>query len=1645
MKKLKKFSLLLLVLIMIFSSSNVYSYAIDEDLLLQVNFDENVQDLSGNENHGKIKGDIEYVDGVKGKAVHITNSNGSTSAKAEQYIDFGKNIKFTNQDFAISFWYKSDNGVNAGGALISNKDFNSGANKGLNIGDFDTGLRVNFTPESSNRYDVYNFAPIDGIWHHVAVNFDRDGYIETYLDGKSTGKTDISNAVDKDIDVANFVVGADGYFKNGLNNAYLDELKVYSKLMSKEEILADYELNDDEILHLSFNDENANDVSGNGNHGEAFDVTYEQGVDGKAAHIVNANGSSSKKAASYINLGDQIDFSTNDFTISFWYKSNVGNENGGTIISNKDYDSGVNDGFAIGSFTKEICANFAFGGSRKDIKFTPIDGLWHHNVITFDRDGKMITYTDGAKSGEADISKYANDNINLGDLVIGADRNKCYGLLDSYLDEVKVFTSVKSGYEVEKLYQEFKTVIGDRLLSASFDGNVEDASGNHNNGKIQGNVEYVDGVKGKAVHITNSNGSTSAKAEQYIDFGKNIKFTNQDFAISFWYKSDNGVNAGGALISNKDFNSGANKGLNIGDFDTGLRVNFTPESSNRYDVYNFAPIDGIWHHVAVNFDRDGYIETYLDGKSTGKTDISNAVDKDIDVANFVVGADGYFKNGLNNAYLDELDVYNRLMDINEIKLQYDRTYLQYIVNEADKFYQEASENIKYDQAKLAALKEVINKAKVAIENNDYSNITILVNDINDKINDAKEGVEGVINGQVLYLSFDNENTNDDSGRENHGAGVGDLSYENGVIGKAIHIQNENGSTMQTAKQYINFGQPDDLKFKTEDFAISFWYKTVDGGGKEAAIISNKDWSTGGNVGVNIGNFGDSIRVNYTGEDCSRDDIYGLSANDDNWHYIVVNFDRDNQISAYIDGNLEKTVSIKDTYGKTTDATDFVIGADGNTTQGINIAYLDEVRVMKRLFTETEIDNYYLPYRLKMKLAEYTQILNEAKESGYEQEKINEFEKVINEVNEAKDSADSTTMRKLIKKLTLAFDRFQITETPIMSFQVLSDVHIDGSDDNNKSRQNLIDALEDISVLDPTSSAIMFPGDITDSGSEAQYKSFYNIIEKYNFTKSIIALGNHDVRWLCSGDDRNEPGANIPTCKYGTSPFKERYLKYNTPYMDGTTDQLYFDTWINNYHFITLNTEKDLKDNAYLSNEQLNWLKDVIKEGAHKDKPIFIQIHQTFTNTADHESLDLIGEQEEALKEILKDYPQSIIFTGHVHNGIDLAKVYQEEYGYVVDVPAFKYQSYGDSRAQIGYQVNVFEDRVEIRPRDYKNDLWLDEYKTDILFDKEIDKTALQTLYDECLTLKENEYTNESWSSFKTAMDEAKAIIDKQDATQEEVDNAVKTLQAAKDALVKVVVGSDKTALKIAIDLANAITDEDLANVVSAVADEFKVARDEANAVYNDATASQEQVNNAFDRLANAMHMLDFKQGDKTALKAFIDKVSGLEAAKYTEATWTVFETELNEAVAVYEDLNAMQEEVNTAYSELVTAFLNLRLIPDKSLLEDLINQAEGLDSANYTKASYAVVENALLTAKAVYENPNATQEEVNSAKDVLEKAINSLEANTTTPVDNTAKTPVNNGDTTASVKTGDDALVGTLAGLALLSVAGYVVLRRKQN
>ena len=266
---------------------------------------------------------------------------------------------------------------------------------------------------------------------------------------------------------------------------------------------------------------------------------------------------------------------------------------------------------------------------------------------------------------------------------------------------------------------------------------------------------------------------------------------------------------------------------------------------------------------------------------------------------------------------------------------------------------------------------------------------------------------------------------------------------------------------------------------------------------------------------------------------------------------------------------------------------------------------------------------------------------------------------------------------------------------------------------------------------------------------------------------------------------------------------------------------------------------------------------------------------------------------------------------------------------------------------------------------------------------------------------------------------------------------------------------NKTALQIAVDVASNITDEELENVVPAVANELKAALEEAKAILEDATADQETVDASFDRLATAIQMLDFIKGDKAALRSFITKVENAVEEEYTPATWTAFAAALETGNTVLADENAMQEEVDNAYTNLVKAYLNLRLVPNKDKLEDLINQTKALVAANYTADTWKNVSNALELAENVMNNENATSEEVTNAETVLTKAVEGLVVSNTpvtpsTPavdntVDSAVKTPVNNGDTTASVKTGDESLTGLFGGITLLSLAGAVLLKRKEN
>ncbi|MGV2644965.1 hypothetical protein GNF86_27025, partial [Clostridium perfringens] len=81
------------------------------------------------------------------------------------------------------------------------------------------------------------------------------------------------------------------------------------------------------------------------------------------------------------------------------------------------------------------------------------------------------------------------------------------------------------------------------------------------------------------------------------------------------------------------------------------------------------------------------------------------------------------------------------------------------------------------------------------------------------------------------------------------------------------------------------------------------------------------------------------------------------------------------------------------------------------------------------------------------------------------------------------------------------------------------------------------------------------------------------------------------------------------------------------------------------------------------------------------------------------------------------------------------------------------------------------------------------------------------------------------------------------------------------------------ALRMAIDYAvDAEANGALEGVVPVVVKEFRAALEDANKVYAKVDATTEEVNETFTRWVNALHMLEFKAGDKTELNRQIEIV-----------------------------------------------------------------------------------------------------------------------------------------------------------------------------
>ncbi|MED1783191.1 metallophosphoesterase [Brevibacillus fortis] len=268
----------------------------------------------------------------------------------------------------------------------------------------------------------------------------------------------------------------------------------------------------------------------------------------------------------------------------------------------------------------------------------------------------------------------------------------------------------------------------------------------------------------------------------------------------------------------------------------------------------------------------------------------------------------------------------------------------------------------------------------------------------------------------------------------------------------------------------------------------------------------------------------------------------------------------------------------------------------------------------------------------------------------------------------------------------------VKEKSLVSFEVITDMHVQTSKDHVHNK-NLEDAFKDMIALNPDSDGIMTIGDNTENGTEAQYMELARIFNMYKdqLPETYFVQGNHDVRW---GD---------------WTQFSELFHKYTN------MKSSYYNVWINGYQFIFLGTEKGLKDFSYLSETQLKWLDEKLAESG--GKPTFIFHHQPLKNTVAGANDGYLKSnywygvrQDTELKTILAKHPGAFLFSGHTHWELGAKDtMYNAKYATMFNAGATSYlwtdANTGKDGSQ-GFFVEVYEDKVMVKGRDFKNDTWI---------------------------------------------------------------------------------------------------------------------------------------------------------------------------------------------------------------------------------------------------------------------------------------------------------------------------------------------------
>jgi len=193
----------------------------------------------------------------------------------------------------------------------------------------------------------------------------------------------------------------------------------------------------------------------------------------------------------------------------------------------------------------------------------------------------------------------------------------------------------------------------------------------------------------------------------------------------------------------------------------------------------------------------------------------------------------------------------------------------------------------------------------------------------------------------------------------------------------------------------------------------------------------------------------------------------------------------------------------------------------------------------------------------------------------------------------------------------------------------------------------------------------------------------------------------------------------------------------------------------------------------------------------------------------------------------------------------------------------------------------------------------------------IDKTALQTKYDDLKNTTQGSYSNASFTAFTEKLTSAKTVLDNENATQTEINTALADLNSAFGSLASL----DKTALTSKYNELKTLSGTNYTKTSFAA---FTIKLTSAKAALDNENATQTEIDTALSNLNTAYNSL--VASDKTALKARYNEIKDTALDKYTKASKEALTEKLNATKTVIDNEDASQTEIDTALKDLNSAF-----------------------------------------------------------------------------------------------------------------------------